>query len=78
MGYTTEVPSVIQSYWTFKEKLTIEAGIILKGTGIVIPAKKWDAVLKLKHEGHLGLNECKLHAKETVYWSGINDQFEKL
>ena len=67
------VPSVIQLYWTFREELTIEYGIILKGTRIVIPAKKWEAVLKLIHEGHLGLNKCKLHAKETVYWPGLND-----
>ena len=35
-----EVPSVIPSYWTFREELTIEDGIILKGTRIIIPAKK--------------------------------------
>ena len=60
-GWTSnikEVPSVIQSYWTFTEELTIEDGIILKGTRIVIPAKKWEAILKLIYEGHLGLNKC--------------------
>ena len=72
-----EVPSVIQLYKTLREELTIE-GIILKGTRIVIPAKKWKAVLKLIYEGHLGLNKCKLHAKETVYWPGLNDLLEKL
>ena len=73
-----EVPSVLQSYWTFGEELTIEDGIILKGTRIVIPSKKCETILKLIHEGYLGLNKCKLHAKETVYWSGLNDQLEKL
>ena len=56
----------------------IEDGIILKGTRIVIPAKKHEAVSKLIHEGHLGLNKCKLHAKETVYWPGLNNQLKKL
>ena len=56
----------------------IEDGIILKGTRIVIPAKKCEAVLNIIHEGHLGLNKCKLHAKETVYWPGLNDKLEKL
>ena len=65
-----EVLSVLQSYWTFREELTIEDGIISKGTQIVIPAKKY-----IKH---LGLNKCELHAKETVYCPGLNDQFEKL
>ena len=50
----------------------------MKGTGIVIPDKKWEAVLKLIHEGHLSLNNCKLHVRETVYCPGRNDQLEKL
>ena len=75
-----EVPSVLQSYWIFREELMIEIedGIILKGTRIVIPAKKCEAVLKHIHEVHLGLKKWKLHAKETVYWPGLNDQLEKL
>ena len=52
--------------------------MILKGTRIVIPSKKHESILKLVHQGHLGLNKCKLHAKETVYWPGLNEQLEKL
>ena len=52
--------------------------LILKGTRIVIPNKQQEAILKLIQEGHLGLNKCKLHAKETVYWSGLSDQLEDL
>ena len=44
----------------------IEDSIVLKGTQIVIPTKKHEAVLNLIHEGHLGLNKCKLRAKDTV------------
>ena len=73
-----EVPSVLQSYWKFREEVTIEDGIILKGTRIAIPARKCEAVLKLIHEGHLGQKKCKLCVKETVYWPGLNDQLEKL
>ena len=39
-----DVPGFIQFYWTFREELTIEDAIILKGTRIVIPAKKWESV----------------------------------
>ena len=68
----------MQSYWTFRDELTTEDGIILKGKRIVIPTKKYEAVLKLIHEGHLGPNKCKLHEIETVYWPGLNDQLKKL
>ena len=50
----------------------------MKGTRIVVPSMKQAEILKLVHEGHLGLIKCKLRAKETVYWPGPNDQLEKL
>ena len=34
-----QVPPEIQPYWTFREELTIEDGLILKGARIVIPNK---------------------------------------
>ena len=73
-----EVASKIQPYWIFREELTIEDGIILKGTQIVVPHKKHKDTLKLIHEGHLGLGQCKLGAKGTLYWPGLIDQLEKL
>ena len=35
-----DLPSEIQPFWTFREELTTEDGLILKGTRIVIPSKK--------------------------------------
>ena len=62
-----DLQSKIQPFWIFREELTTKDGLILKGTRIDIPSKKQDAVLKLIHEGHLGLTKYKLCAKETVY-----------
>ena len=45
---------------------------------IVIPHKKCQGTLHLIHEGHFGLNKCKLRVKDTVYWPDLNDQLEKL
>ena len=58
-----EVPSGIQACWTFREELTIEDGIVLKGTQIVVPHKKCEATLKLICEGNLGLGKCKLELR---------------
>ena len=73
-----EIPQVLHPYWTFCEELTIKDSLILKGTRIVIPNKKHEAILKQIHDSHLGLTKCKLSAKQVVYWPGLNDQLEQL
>ena len=62
-----EVLSEVQQYWTFHEELTIEDGLVLKGTRIIIPDKKREDILKLIHKGPLGLKKCKMRAKAMVY-----------
>ena len=32
-----EVPKEVQPYWTFREELTVENGLLLKSTQIIIP-----------------------------------------
>ena len=73
-----QVPPELQPFWTFREELIVEDGLILKGTRIGIPKKQHKAILELLHLGHLGLNKYKLRAKETVYWPGLNGQLEDL
>ena len=73
-----EMPNALQPYETFCEEFIVEDGLVLKGTRIVIPNKKHEAVLNLIHEGHLGLSKHKLCAKDTVYWPGLYDQLENL
>ena len=53
--------------------MTVEDGIILKGTQQVVTHKTHQATLQLIHEGHLGLGKCKIRAKDTVYWPDMND-----
>ena len=73
-----EIPQILHPYWTFREELTIDDGLVLKGTHIVIPTTKREAILRQIHNSHLGLTKCKLHAKQAVYWPGQNEQLEQL
>ena len=73
-----QVPPMLHPYCTFREELTIEDSLIVKGTKIIIPNNQCKTILKLIHEGHLGLNKCKLRAKEMVYWLGLNKQLADL
>ena len=71
-----QVPPEIQPYWMFTDELTIEDGLILKNTRIIIPTSERVDLLRQIHHGHLGTIKCQLHAKETVYWPGISKGIE--
>ena len=73
-----EIPQILHPYWTFREELTIEDGLILKGTHIVIPTTKQESILTQIHDSHLGLTKCKLRAKQAVCWPGLNEQLKQL
>ena len=53
-----EGPSKIQPYCMIREALTVEDGIVLKGTCIFIPHKKHQTTLHLIYKEHLGIKKC--------------------
>ena len=62
-----EVLKEIQPYWTFPEELTIEDGILLKETCIIVPHNLCQELIPLLHTGHLGLEICLISAKQSMF-----------
>ena len=58
----TELPPELHPYWTFREEISIEDGILLKEERIIIPAVDQPDFLQQLHHGHLGLQKCLHHA----------------
>ena len=73
-----ELPKELQTYWTFREEMTVEDGLILKATRIVIPPSMRESTLHQLHEGHLGFTKCYNRAKQTVYWPNLRKELEDL
>ena len=58
--------------------MTVEDGLILKATRIVIPWTLRESTLQQLHEGHLGFTKCYNRAKQTVYWPNLRKELEDL
>ena len=73
-----ELPTSIRSYWAFRDELSVEDGILLKGTRVIIPESMQSFILDRLHYGHLGIEKTRLRAKakDSVYWININRDIE--
>ncbi len=64
-------------YWSFRDEITIDSGILLKGNRIIVPAKLKPAYLQDIHVGHQGVTRCQQRARSTLYWPNIDRDIEQ-
>ena len=62
----------------FRDELNVEDGIVLKDNRIVVPKSLHAAVLEQVHYAHQGAEKCKLRAKASVFWCGINRDIDDM
>ena len=67
-----DLPQAIKKYWTVRDYLSIEDGLILKNTAIIIPKSMQDYILLKLHEAHQGVEKCQLKARDNVFWIGMS------
>ena len=57
------VPNVAKYYWDFRDELSTDEGLLLKGPSLIIPAALRESYLQRLHEGHLSASKTILNAR---------------
>ena len=55
------------------EEITIEDGLLFKGTRIIVPTSQTQDLFK-----HIHLSKCLHQVKQTVHWPRLYDQIYEL
>ena len=74
----SEVDDQIQCYWSFREDITITDDILVKGHRIIVPRSMHEYMLSQVHEGHFGMDKCKMRMSNCYYWPGVNKQIKNM
>ena len=74
----SQIPASLHPYWNFRDELTIEGGILMKNSKVLIPEILKQKYLMQIHEGHQGVKACRSRAREFVFWININKAIEDL
>ena len=70
------VPHLARRYWDFRDELSTDDGMLLKGPRLIIPGELQEEYLSRLHEGHLSANKVQENAKQHMYWTGIDADIE--
>ena len=74
----SQIPTILHPYWNFRDELTIESGILMKNSKILIPETLKQKYLRQIHQGHQGIEACRSRAREFVFWVKLNDDLKEL
>lgn len=68
----TGLPENLIPYFSYRDELTIQDGIIYRGDRIVIPKSLQKEMKERVHTGHLGINSCLRRARDLLFWPGMS------
>ena len=71
-------PRVVRPFLPLAAQFSVENGVLMRGSRIVIPPPLQQQILEKLHEGHLGITKCRDRARQSVWWPGLSTQLEKI
>ena len=71
-----DVPPGAKPYWNYRDEISSQNGILLKGERVIIPTCLRPEMLQIIHSSHLGIEKCKRRARDVLYWPGMSAQIE--
>jgi len=58
----------LRPYWSFREELTVNNGVIYKGPQVLVPETMQSAMLRKIHANHFGAESNIRMAREVLFW----------
>ena len=74
----SKVSKEVQPYWIPHMEIAVKDGILLKMNRIIYPPWLRPSTLSKNHEGHLGIEESCLKARDAVFWPWMKQEMIQL
>ena len=72
------IPTDLHPYYTHRSDVTFCEGILLKNRLIIVPTTLRAEMKSLIRQGHLGIENCKKRARQSLFWPLMNSEIEDM
>ena len=71
------LPSELHGYFTFRDQLVVQDGLVFRGERIVIPYPQRKLMKEKVHSSHIGAEGCVRRARECMFWPNMADDIRQ-
>ena len=71
------IPTEVFPFWSCKDQLSFNDGIIYRGDRIVVPATLRKSLTEKLHQAHMGVESTLRRARTSLWWPGMNSQLKQ-
>ena len=71
------LPTDVLPFWSGKDQLSFNDGILYRGDRIVVPATLRKSLTEKLHQAHMGVESTLRRARTSLWWPGMNSQLKK-
>ena len=68
----------LHPYWTYRDELSVQNGIIYKGTQVMVPQSMHKEMLRKIHANHFGAESNIRMACEVLFWPGMRKSIQEM
>ncbi|XP_044182111.1 uncharacterized protein K02A2.6-like [Acropora millepora] len=68
----------LRPYWSYRDELSVQNGIIYKGTQVMVPQSMHKEMLRNIHANHFGAESNIRMAREVLFWPGMRKSIQDM
>ena len=76
--HKSQLPNDVKPFMSVSAELSLQDGLLMRGSRIVIPKSLRADILQRIHSGHQGITKCRARASQSVWWPGMSKEIENL
>ena len=67
----SQIPTSLWPYWTYRDELSVNDGVVYKGSQMLIPKEMRNNILQKVHVAHFGAESNIRMCKDFLFWPGM-------